>query len=389
MAAKTDASIPAFLSLGLRPFFLSAVLFAALVIPLWMLVQIGQVTLAGPFAPVDWHVHEMLFGYAGAVIAGFLFTAIPNWTRRMPARGVPLAVLPALWLTGRLAVGGVFGVSAQWVMAIDMAFPAAICAMIVREIVAGRNWRNLMVVVPVLVFALANAAFHLEAMASGGADWSRRLGISAILVLIMLIGGRVIPSFTRNWLAKRGPGPLPTPFNRYDALCLAVGALALGLWTARPDGTATGVALILAAGMHAARLARWCGVRGWRSPLLAMLHVSYAFLPLGLGASGAAVLGYAAPAAGFHLLGIGGVGGMTAAVMMRASLGHTGQALQAGPWLSVAFACIALAAPARALMAGQGLWVAAGLWTLGFAIFAIRLGPALIAPSASARRANP
>jgi uncharacterized protein involved in response to NO len=120
-----------------------------------------------------------------------------------------------------------------------------------------------------------------------------------------------------------------------------------------------------------------------------MLHVSYAFLPLGLGASGAAALGYAAPAAGFHLLGIGGGGGMTAAVMMRASLGHTGQALQAGPWLSVAFACIALAAPARALMAGQGLWVAAGLWTLGFAIFAIRLGPALIAPSASARRANP
>jgi uncharacterized protein involved in response to NO len=388
MATKPQTPVPALLSLGLRPFFLSAALFAVIVIPLWMLILAGDIALSGPFAPVDWHIHEMLFGYAGAVIAGFLFTAIPNWTGRMPTRGAPLAALPALWALGRLAVGGAFGLGPVAVMLIDMAFPAAICAMIVREIVAGRNWRNLKVVVPVLVFALANAAFHLEAMSAGVSDMSRRLGFAVVLFLIMLIGGRIIPSFTRNWLAKRGPGPMPVQFSRFDALCLGAGVLAMGLWTARPEGGATGAALIAAACLHAARLARWRGWRGRSAPLLAMLHASYGFIPLGLAASGAAALGLAAPAAGLHLLGIGAVGGMTVAVMMRASLGHTGRALEAGPWLTAAYAAVALAAPARALLDGPGLWVAAALWTLGFAIFAAKLGPALAAPSVAARKPN-
>ncbi|HET9069809.1 MAG TPA: NnrS family protein, partial [Amaricoccus sp.] len=195
MARRTPYSGPALFSYGFRPFFLAATLFALGVVPVWLCVWLGAIALGGPFAPVDWHVHEMLFGYAAAVVAGFLFTAIPNWTGRMPTRGWPLASLAALWIAGRLAVAGLLPLSAAWTMAVDCGFLLAIVAMTGIEIVAGRNWRNLMVMAPVTLLLAANLVFHLEAMRTGTADVGRRLGLAVVIFLITLIGGRIIPSF--------------------------------------------------------------------------------------------------------------------------------------------------------------------------------------------------
>lgn len=263
---------PALLSRGFRPFFLLSALFAAAAIPAWLAIWTGRLALAGPFGPVDWHIHEMLFGYTSAVVAGFLFTAIPNWTGRMPRQGLPLALLAGLWIAGRFAVAGAFGANPLLVLVLDAGFLLAVTAMALVEIAAGRNWKNLMVVVPVGIYLLANVIFHLEVMEGGESAVGRRLGFATVTFLIMLIGGRIIPSFTRNWLAKRGPGALPVPFGRFDGLCLAAAAMALLFWTLRPEGLPAALLLALAAVLHALRLARWRGMATWRSPLLLMLH---------------------------------------------------------------------------------------------------------------------
>ncbi|MCE6960481.1 NnrS family protein [Cereibacter sphaeroides] len=396
MASNTPRSYdgPAILSYGFRPFFLMAALFAATIIPAWMAAWSGHVTLPSSFSPIDWHIHEMLFGYTSAVIAGFLFTAIPNWTGRMPRQGRPLALLAALWIAGRFAVAGAFGDLPLLVLVIDAGFLVAVAAMAVTEIAAGRNWNNLKVVVPVMLYLVANVVFHVEAMQAGESDYGRRMGFATVVFLIMLIGGRIIPSFTRNWLAKRPGAVMPTPFSRFDAACLIAAALALVLWIARPEGWPTALALTAAAGLHVARLSRWQGHAVWRSPILLMLHVAYAFLPLGFLAVALAAAGWIGQPPGMHLLGIGAIGGMTLAVMMRASLGHTGRALEAGPLLTAGFACIVAAALARALLADaelagfDGYTLAALLWTTGFATFIGRIGPFLLSPNPARRQAN-
>lgn len=392
MPTRATAPCPPLLSHGFRTFFLAATLFAIAVVPLWFAVWRGDVNLGGPFPPLDWHVHEMIFGYAGAVIAGFLFTAVPNWTGRMPIRGWPLMLLALLWLAGRLAVAGLPPLPPLAVMAVDAAFLAAIALMILVEIVAGRNWRNLKVMVPVLLLLAANVTFHAETMIEGTSDIGRRLGLAAVLFLIMLIGGRIVPSFTRNWLVRQGSPSLPAPFSRFDAACLVAGALALAAWTVAPAYAPTGALLALAGLLHLLRLARWRGAASWRSPLLAMLHLAYLFLPLGLLATAAGAFGLTPAATGTHLLGIGAIGGMTVAVMIRASKGHTGRPLEAGAILTVGFVLILAAAPVRAFMAGQavlgldGVALAALLWTLGFAAVALRLAPWLVTPNSDRRR---
>ncbi|GGL50313.1 NnrS family protein [Wenxinia marina] len=386
---------PALFSYGFRPFFLAAALFGLGVVPLWLLVWQGRLAIPGPFQPVDWHVHEMIFGYAAAVMAGFLFTAVPNWTGRLPTRGWPLMTLVATWVAGRLAVAGLLPLSVLAVAAVDCAFLLAIGVMTVVEIVAGRNWRNLMVVVPVGLLFAANVTFHAEATLLGGAAIGRRLGLSVILFLVMLVGGRIIPSFTRNWLAKAGASRMPVPFGRFDGVCLGVGGIALLGWSLWGETAAGAVLLLLAAALHAVRLARWRGPATWRAPLLLMLHLAYAFLPAGLLALSAAGLGLVPAAAGLHLLGIGGVGGMTVAVMIRATRGHTGRSLDAGPALTAAFGLIAGAALLRAggaalgLGGVDGITLAALAWTAGFALLSVRLAPWLARPAVAPRRPNP
>ena len=204
---------PALFSYGFRPFFLSAGLWAVLAMVLWLLFLTGHLDLPGPFDPTSWHAHEFLFGYTGAVIGGFVLTAVPNWTGRLPVTGWPLAGLSGLWLLGRIAVMSPL----DWwlILVLDLSMPVALVAVILREVLAGRNWRNLPVAGLIAVFALSNGLFHIEAARgiAASSGLGMRLGLAAVLMLIALIGGRIIPSFTRNWLAARGATALPVRIN--------------------------------------------------------------------------------------------------------------------------------------------------------------------------------
>lgn len=379
--------LPAILSYGFRPFFLLGSLYAGVTILFWLPLLQGWLETAIVFAPVDWHVHEMLFGYLAAVLTGFLLTAIPNWTGRLPVQGWSLLGLVLLWVAGRIAV--FCSADIGWIAAalIDCSFLLAVAAAAGIEIIAGRNWRNLKVLIPVIVFGAANIAFHVEVHAFGTSDIARRLGIGTAIVLIALIGGRIIPSFTRNWLARENPGRLPVPVSRFDMATIAISALALLGWSFAPDAAATAVALILAAGLNTLRLARWAGDRTWRDPLVLILHVAYAFLPIGMLLAALAVLtpDTVGPAAAPHAFGVGAIGTMTLAVMVRATLGHTGHPLQAGKAGCFVFAAILIAACARiaAALGLPGDWLldlAAGAWTAGFLGFVLLYGAMLLRP---------
>lgn len=376
---------PAFLSYGFRPLFLLAALQAGLTILVWLPFVTGLLSLPTAFAPVDWHIHEMLFGYQAAAIGGFLLTAIPNWTGRLPLQGRPLLVLVSAWLAGRIAVTASAWIGWRLAMIVDSAFLALLAAAAVREIVAGRNWRNLKVVILVCLLLAANLGFHIEAATTGTADHSRRFAIAVILLLVALIGGRIIPSFTRNWLARREPGRMPVAFGTYDKVTLMVTAAALLAWIPWPYEVATGALLMICAGCHALRLWRWAGERTWRSPLLVILHVAYAFVPAGFLLAGLASFGLIAPAAGLHAWTAGAMGTLTLAVMSRASLGHTGRALVATPATQVMYVLVVIGALARICSAfGHAplplLHVAGLAWSFGFLGFTVIYWPVLTGP---------
>jgi uncharacterized protein involved in response to NO len=374
---------PALLSYGFRPFFLFGAIYAALAILAWLPMFNGELALSTAFGPIDWHVHEMLYGYLPAIVAGFLLTAIPNWTGRLPIQGMPLLTLFIVWLTGRVAV--TFSVAIGWLPAaiIDVAFLVLVIAAAAREIIVGSNWRNLRVIVMVTLLLAGNVAFHLEAHFNGSAEYGARIGIAATMLLIALIGGRIIPSFTRNWLARENPGRLPAPFARFDVVVIGFSAATLALWIAQPSATPTGTALGIAGVLHIVRLARWAGDRTWRDRLVLILHVGYAFVPVGFVLTGAAAFGIGAESAGIHAWMVGAAGTMTLAVMTRASLGHTGQALNASPVTQAIYAAIIIAALARIAASLEPdysvllLHVTVLAWCLAFFGFAATYGPML------------
>ncbi|MCP4618150.1 MAG: NnrS family protein [Bradyrhizobium sp.] len=368
---------------GFRPFFLLGAIQAGLAILVWLPVFYGELKLASAFAPRDWHVHEMLYGYLPAIVTGFLFTAIPNWTGRLPLQGTPLASLAALWISGRIAV--TFSATTGWwaAMIIDASFLLLVAAAAAREIAAGRNWKNLGVVALVVLLLAGNVAFHLEAHFRGAADIGIRAGIAVVVLLISLIGGRIIPSFTRNWLVRENPGRLPVPFGRFDMIVIALGALALVSWIVVPDSRVAGITLGIAGVMHIVRLSRWAGDRTLRERLLIILHVGYFFVPLGFLLNAASAFAVVAPSAGVHAWMAGAAGIMTLAVMTRATLGHTGHALTASVATQAIYAAIIIAAVARVcavIHADQSevlLHVAAAAWVIAFLGFALAYGPSL------------
>lgn len=373
---------PAVLGAGFRPFFLSAALWAALAMALWIAAVTGRLELPDRMAQVDWHVHAMLYGFVPGVLGGFLLTAIPNWTGRPPVVGWPLAGLVLVWGAGRLAITCAALLPAGVAAAIDLAFLPLLAAVGLREILAGRTWRNLPVLGGLLILAVGNLVFHLEAGSGAAAQGvGARIGLAVTVFLVLLIGGRIVPSFTRNWLAQRGPGRLPAPFGRFDAIALGTGCVALVAWVAAPDHPVTR-GLCLAAGLlHLARLARWCGWRTLREPLVTVLHVAYLFAPLGFLLAGTARVPLSPTV---HAWTVGLIGMMTLAVMTRASLGHTGRTLTAGAAVTALYGAILAAALLRILAAfePQEMLVAASglLWLAGFAGFAIVFLPALTGP---------
>ena len=375
---------PPLFSYGFRPFFLLGSIYSGLAVLVWLPVFHGEITLSSAFAPRDWHVHEMLFGYLPAVITGFLFTAIPNWTGRLPIQGRPLMILVAVWLAGRICV--TFSAHTGWLVAmlVDASFLLLVAAAAAREILAGRNWRNMNVVMLLVLLLAGNIAFHLEAHFNGTADIAIRIGIAVIVLLISLIGGRIVPSFTRNWLVRENPGRLPVPFGRFDIIVVAVGALALVSWVVSPIGYLPGAALALAGLLHLARLGRWAGDRTGRERLLLILHVGYAFVPFGFLLSAASAFGAVLPGAGIHAWMAGAAGTMTLAVMSRATLGHTGQPLTASVATQAIYAAVIVAALSRVCAVLEPahseplLHVAAFAWAAAFFGFAAAFGPLLV-----------
>jgi uncharacterized protein involved in response to NO len=374
---------PALFSHGFRPFFLFGAAYAGAMIPLWLVVFAGHMSLPTAFAPRDWHVHEMLFGYVGAVVAGFLLTAIPNWTGRLPIQGAPLALLFSTWVSGRLATtfSGLIG----WQIALvnDAAFLLLLAAAAAREIVAGRKWNNLKIVAIISLLAIINVAFHLEAHFRGLAEYSTRAGVALVVTLVCVIGGRIVPSFTRNWLARLRPGRLPVPFNRFDAVVMVVGVCAMLVWVIAPSGWPVAAALGIAGLLHLVRLARWTGYRTFSDRLVLILHVAYAFVPAGFFLSALSAVDFVVPGAGVHAWTGGAIGSMTIAVMTRASLGHTGQALSASRATQAVYAAIVVAAVARICAALHPdysiplLMVAGVAWAAAFLGFALADAPLL------------
>jgi uncharacterized protein involved in response to NO len=382
---------PALLSYGFRPFFLLGALWAGLEVLAWLPMFYGALSAETAFAPRDWHIHELLFGYVPAVVAGFLLTAIPNWTGRLPLQGPPLAVLVSCWVAGRLAV--ILSGSIGWLAAavVDASFLLLMAAAVAREIVAGQNWRNLKIVAILGLLAATNIAFHIEAHFGGLAIYASRGGIAVTIVLIMVVGGRIIPSFTRNWLARRGPGRLPAPFDRYDQAIIVTSALALVAWIAAPDALPTGLLLLAAAALNALRLRRWAGVRTLADRLVLVLHVGFLFVPIGFLLNGLAVFEIVPPSAGVHAWAVGAIGIMTLAVVSRASLGHTGRALVASNGLQVVYALATIAAVARVCAAAHPAWSErllplSGLaWAGAFLGFAALYAPLLCLPKRTVR----
>lgn len=382
---------PALLSHGFRPFFLGGAIWAALAMAVWLAMLAGAFSLPTRLDPVAWHAHEFLYGYLGAIIAGFLLTAVPNWTGRLPIAGWALGGLFLLWLLGRVAIA----TSALWpapmVAVVDLAFPVLFALIIAREIVAGKNWRNLIVLGLFTALVAGNGVFHWEAARGDYAaqGYGLRIGLATAIMLIALIGGRIVPSFTRNWLVKRGGGRLPTPpMARFDKIALLALVAALCIWVTWPGSSAAGIALALAGAAHAARLLRWAGMRTGAEPLVWVLHAGYAFVPVGAIVLGLSNLSAdrAGAAAAQHIWMAGGIGLMTLAVMTRATLGHTGRTLSAGFGTTAIYLLVIAATLARLIARAlpdlaSAFHLASGLaWIAAFAGFALLYGPLLIAP---------
>lgn len=376
---------PTFLQAGFRPFFLLAAL-GALVIMLRTLLVFSGLAPSPAGGPVQWHGHELLFGVLAAAMAGFLLTAVPNWTGARPVQGLPLLFLAVLWLLGRAALWP--GAPNGWLGLLDVAFLPAAALLAFRPLLRGGSPRQWLPAGVILVFAATNAAWHVGATLGAPVLTDRAIAFAAMLValLIAIIGGRITPAFTRNRMRAAGAQPLPRETGRRDVAALAASALAALAELGAPSAAA-GAALVAGA-LHAVRLHGWRGSWAVRDPLLFALHAGYAWLVIGYLARAAPLLDIGSAGAWpLHGILAGGAGTMVLAVMARATLGHTGRPLRAGVTLTMALLLIQAAAIVRlaAPWSGVTAWIlAAVLWCAAFGLFLGRCAPMLLGPRADA-----
>jgi uncharacterized protein involved in response to NO len=371
----------AFLALGFRPFYLLAGVFGAVSVLLWSAQFTGSLGKAAAFSGAAWHAHEMLFGYAFAVITGFLFTAVRNWTQRPTPTGPALAALALMWLVGRVLAMTPWP---AWAAVTDMIFALGVAWGIGAPLIASGNRRNYFFVALVLALGAANLAFHaaLNGAVPFSASSALTIGLDVVLFTIAIVAGRVVPMFTNN--AVRGAGARRIASLEYVALGSVLALIVADLAGA---GMLAGAVSAIAALAHGTRLALWAPWATRLNPLLWILHASYAWIVVHLALRAAAGLDWVAPSLATHALTIGGIGGMTLGMMTRSALGHTGRPLAAGTAETAAYVLIQVAAVARILMPiAVPAWHVAGIvlsglaWGAAFATFAFAYWPILTRP---------
>jgi len=378
---------------GFRPFFLAAIAFGGIAIAAWLVIRASGITPLPGMPPQLWHGHEMVFGFVGAAIAGFLLTAVPSWTGARGFAGWPLVVLSSIWLAGRLAFGFATYLSPDFVTVVELAFLPSLAFMIAVPLLRARN-RNTPLLLVLGALWLADATF-LCAIAIGDiplASKMLRLAINVVLLLITVIGGRIVPAFTANALRRRGSEAVVRD-NRWISIVTIVAML--GVVAADAFSSSRYVVAVvagIAALAHLVRLAGWGGTRVLREPIVWVLHLAYLWLPLGL-ALKAIHLGFGADwsSGWLHALTIGGAALMVVAVVTRASLGHTGRALAVSPAVVFAYVALGLAALVRAFAAAwptMSEWmirVTGLLWIAAFVALLVVYSPILTRPRADGR----
>ncbi|WP_404471772.1 NnrS family protein [Vreelandella venusta] len=380
--ASTCKQLP-LVRLAFRPFFLLAALFSVLSLLVWLAFWHGNMLLRPYGGLIFWHQHEMLFGFAAAVVAGFLLTAVRNWTGLPSLNGGPLIALVVLWLLGRLLMAFpiVFSVALpRWLIVIvDLAFLPVVAIVMATLVVTAKRWRNLIFVPVLMLFAMANLAMHVGVI-NGDPEMIRQAAYLAVLLItlmITLVGGRVIAMFTANRLKR--PKPAPIPLLEVATLGSTGGVvllqLAILLGVAVPVASMGGT-MLFAALANTLRMARWGGLHSWREPLLWGLHGSYAFILLGLVMWVLALMGLIRTELAIHALSIGGMGVMMLAMMARVSLGHTGRPIRTLPGIGVALGLMLIAAvirsPVLALFPQITHWtytLSITFWCVAYVIF--------------------
>ena len=330
----------------------------------------------------------MLYGYLAAVIAGFVLTAVPNWTGRLPVMGWRLAALFSLWLAGRGAL--LLAPGAYSAAIIDAAFLIVMDIIVWREVLTGKNWRNVPVCVLLGMLAIGNVFWHVDILSGGSGNFGLRWGLSVVAILLALIGGRVTPSFTRNWLAKTNRKTIEATVTTLDKAAIAAALLSMSAWLFAPAHSGAGALLIGAGLIHLIRLARWAGWRTFSEPLVTILHIGYLWLALALLLLGVSAINplLVSQSTALHALTAGAAGVMTLAVMTRATRGHTARALSADHATVIIYmlvnlgAAIRLIAPYFPQYYAYLIMAAGAVWGLAFLTFAIVYGRYLVSPRA-------
>jgi uncharacterized protein involved in response to NO len=364
--------------LGFRPFYLLASSFAALSIALWALQfagWLGRPYLGGPL----WHAHEMLFGFTLAVVVGFLFTAGRNWSNRPTPTGWPLAALALLWVAGRVLVLTPYGWAAALVNA---AFPAAAAVALAIPFIAARVRRNYFFVALLLLMSGAVFATHLQQLGVLQLPaWAGiQVALDAVLFIVAVMGGRVIPMFTNNGVQGAGA----VRHARVEQAALAAILLLLALDVAALQGTVVAFAATGAAAAHAIRWALWRPWKTFRTPLVWVLHLAYLWIPLHLVLRAMSHWGWVSSSVAVHALTVGAIGGLIIGMMTRTARGHTARPLLADRWDVACYALVSVAALVRVFvplvappLLRDAVVASAMLWSAGFGLYAVRYWPVL------------
>ena len=368
------------LRLGFRPFYLGAAVFGTLAVPLWLALFLGRISLELSVAPLLWHAHEMLFGFAAAVVVGFLLTAATAWTGLATPRGAFLGVLAGLWLAARIAA--IVGPYALYAV-LDLLLLPVVAAVLINVLVRARNRRNLALAAILILLSLTNLCFHLAVLGTIAVSPMRALHAAVALIVMIecVMAGRVLPAFTNSVT----PGLNLKAQPRLEHATLALTALALLSWVAEAPSGFTAGGFGLAAAAHLLRQWSWQpGVTRSR-PILWILHAAYVWLPVGFTLLAVAQIGWVSVSAGVHALAVGATGGLIIGMITRTARGHTGRLLQASKAEALAYTLVMAAAVLRVVLPilapqwfVQSLLAAALAWSAAFGIYLVIYTPWLL-----------